>query len=396
MIVLKNRDGRITYYTGLEAFSHPYTGQKPRITVRRKAELVYICIALNYIFGKRKVHRISDITADMIFDFFDWYTTSPKGLSEHIYRSQQSLDTCVRVVSHFFANLANQYTMKLDVCDLLHIEYVKKTHSDAKVKRCYVPRYVPKRPHSHDDAILRDMPLAAAVRLVELAYELDPMIAFGVVLQLAAGLRPSCVCNMRQEDSPVSTVPCIKMSYIGSSISDIEIDLTHEYVLRSDGVSVGGIKKERTICVCKKYIPDIVTAYRIHMRLLATVPCELEYKPMFIGSNGKAMTYATYAARVKRLVMGPLRDECKVSADPLLAAFGHRLDSRSWGPHTLRHCFTVRLVLDGYEVADIQHYRGDKSPESAQHYLNSKGEILKQVTEAHHNAIEGLAQLWDK
>ena len=73
------------------------------------------------------------------------------------------------------------------------------------------------------------------------------MIAFGIALQLYAGLRPSCVTNMRQPDSPVSPVRCFRISRIGTAISSMEIDLTHEYVLRSDGVSVGRIKKERNI-----------------------------------------------------------------------------------------------------------------------------------------------------
>lgn len=396
MIILKNLDGRIAYHTGLEAFSHPYTGQKPKITVRRKAELIYICAALNYIFGMRKVQKISDITADLIFDFFDFYVNKPKRKTDDIYLSQQSLDTCVRTVSHFFANLAAVYTMKFQVEDLLNIEFVRTSRESKREKKRYVPRYIPKRPHSYDVLLLRDMPLAAVTRLVDLAYEHDPMIALGIVLQFAAGLRPSCVCNMRQNDSPVSNVPCIQISYIGSSISEVKIDLTHEYVLRSDGVHVGGIKKERTVDVCKKYMEELKNAYNSHMRFLATVPCEEAYKPMFIGRNGKAMTYTAYTDRVKHLVYGPLRQECKKSPDPLLSAFGHHLDSMSWGPHTLRHCFTVRLVLDGFQIADIQHYRGDSSPESAQHYLNSKGEILKQVAESHRNAIEGMAKLCDR
>ena len=58
MIVLKNKDNRVVVYTGLEQFSFSYTGQLPRITVRQKAELVYICNALNHIFTHNRIYRM--------------------------------------------------------------------------------------------------------------------------------------------------------------------------------------------------------------------------------------------------------------------------------------------------------------------------------------------------
>lgn len=63
MIVIRNQSNQVIQYTGLEEFSYPYTGQRPKITVRTKAELVYICAALNYIFANNRVKRIADITA---------------------------------------------------------------------------------------------------------------------------------------------------------------------------------------------------------------------------------------------------------------------------------------------------------------------------------------------
>lgn len=394
MIVLKNQDNRIVAFTGLETFSFPYTGQKPKISVRQKAELIYICRVLNYLFSGRKVQKLTDVTAKMIFDFFDGYCQLPKGRSEEIMRSQQSMDNCVRHVSSFFANLASTYPTKVRPEELMNYIDTKANKHSQRIIRHYVPIYEPKRPHSYDDKLLRDMPLAAAARLVQLATIHDPMIAFGIVLQLSAGLRPSCVTNMRREDSPVSTAPGISMSYIGSAVSGIKLDLTHEYVLRSDGVSVGRIKREREVVVYKEFIGEVVTAYRYHLQLLDNIPCEEQYKPMFVGRNGKAMTYNNYAKRVKRLVYTYLKPELYNSEDPMLSAFAHALDSRRWAPHALRHCFTVRLVLEGLDVAQIQMYRGDTSPESAITYVKSKGELERQVRFAHQKAIKEMASLY--
>ena len=75
-----------------------------------------------------------------------------------------------------------------------------------------------------------------------------------------------------------------------------------------------------------------------------------------------------------------------------MASFAHLLDSYSWAPHTLRHCFTVQLVLEGLDVAQIQFYRGDKSPESALTYMASKGELMTQIKDVHQHAIEALGR----
>lgn len=393
MIVLKNEYNQIIYYTGLEQFSYPYTGQLPKKKERSKAELVYICAALNFIFGHSRIAKIADITAEHVFGFFDSYCNTPKGDSENIMRQQQSLDKCVKAVTNFFANLSQVFPMCLTVEDIMNYEETKANKHSHRIVRRYVPRYEPKRPHSYEAGLLREMPWEAAKRLVELAYIHDPMIAFGIVLQLAAGLRPSCVMNVRREDSLVSTTPGIKFSYIGSGTSAIEIDLTHEYVLRSDGVSVGRIKKERTVPVYKGFIEELETAYKLHLQMLADFPCEEQYMPMFVCRNGKAMTYKTYAERVKRLVYDFLRPELKLSEKPELSAFAHLLDSKRWAPHTLRHCFTVRLALEDLDVGQIQYYRGDTSPESALTYVQGKGELLRKVQMAHEYAITSLADM---
>ena len=392
MIVIKNQDNQILCFTGLEQFSFPYTGQKPQIKVRQKAELVYICNALNYIFAHTRVSRIADITADLVITFFDAYCNTPKAKSAEIMLTQQSMDNCVRHVTSFFANLASAYQTKMQVDELMVYEDTKPNKHSTRILRRYVPRYVPKRPHSRDIKQLRDMPIAAAQCLLDLAWVHDPMVAFGIALQIYAGLRPSCVTNIRQNTSPVSATQCLRFSYTGSSVSGLEIDLTHEYILRKDGVSVGRIKKERTVHVYKPFIPHLLEAYQLHMTLLSSKNCEQEYMPMFISAGGKAMTYNTYSNRVKRLVYDHPKPELEMSEDPLLSSFSHLLESHHWAPHALRHVFTEQLVLEGLDVAQIQFYRGDASPESALTYIANKGDIMRQIAGIHDQAIDSLAQ----
>ena len=44
-------------------------------------------------------------------------------------------------------------------------------------------------------------------------------------------------------------------------------------------------------------------------------------------------------------------------------------------------------------MAQIQYYRGDKSPESALTYLSNKGELMRQVEAVHGKAIDYLDDL---
>ena len=126
MVVLRDMDGHIQQFTGLENLSYPYTGQKPKIEVRRRQELIYICRALNDICEYNGISRLTDITKDMIFDFFDEYCSDDD-------LTRRSLYNCVHAVSHFFANLAALYPMRFTPDDLLHTAFFKKNQQSQKL-----------------------------------------------------------------------------------------------------------------------------------------------------------------------------------------------------------------------------------------------------------------------
>ncbi len=69
--------------------------------------------------------------------------------------------------------------------------------------------------------------------------------------------------------------------------------------------------------------------------------------------------------------------------------YGQLLYENSLGSHCLRHWFTVSLVLMGEDVAQVQYWRGDSSPESALAYLQNKGELIRELAAAN----EGFAEL---
>ena len=65
---------------------------------------------------------------------------------------------------------------------------------------------------------------------------------------------------------------------------------------------------------------------------------------MFVTSRGMAMTYSYYTARFKVLV-GHFITALLNSGNPELQVYGQVLSTKKLGLHSMRHFFTVQLVL---------------------------------------------------
>ena len=100
---------------------------------------------------------------------------------------------------------------------------------------------------------------------------------------------------------------------------------------------------------------------------------------MFINSRGKAMRYQNYLDRFHELVEEHFRPELLKSSDPELSLYGQLLSTNTLGPHSLRHWYTVQLVLWGEGVAGIEYWRGDTNPQSALTYLRNKGDLNREL-----------------
>jgi len=228
--------------------------------------------------------------------------------------------------------------------------------------------------------IFRDIPTKAFQVLVNQAFLHAQDIAFAICVQAFAGLRPGEVCNMRQESSPLGSG--IVLTEVDRFLKRAEIDITAEYALRSDGVICGRIKKERRQRIYPAFLPVFSKAYSSHKEFLKTQGYEPEYGPMFVNGKGMAMTYDDYRSRFRSLVTEHVRPLLLNHEDPECRLYGQLLYEHSLGLHALRHWFSVQLVLMGEDIAQIQYWRGDTSPESALGYLQNKGDLLKELSSA--------------
>ena len=99
---------------------------------------------------------------------------------------------------------------------------------------------------------------------------------------------------------------------------------------------------------------------------------------MCVNSQGKAITYELFRQRF-RLMTKELIPLMFTSSDPEVVEYAYELQEHNISPHIFRHWFSVKLVLYGEDIAGLQFWRGDKSPESALTYFQNKGELQKQL-----------------
>ena len=242
--------------------------------------------------------------------------------------------------------------------------------------------------------IFRDIPTKAFEIMIPLAFRFAPGIAFAMCIQAFAGLRPGEACNVRREDSPYG--PGITITEIGGRASKIEIDLKRELRLRSDDVKVGDIKKERTQFVYPVFIDAFMKAYELHRRYIEGRKYEKDYGPMFVNSRGMAMTYKSYKESFDEFVEKHFRQALLKSEDPELRIYGQLLYENTLSPHSLRHWFTVQLVLRGEDIGNIQFWRGDKSPQSAFTYLQNKGDLNRELAATNEKLTDLLRSIMEE
>ena len=381
-IVIKNQYGLIVRFTKFHNYVGVYDGKVfAPLTSDAETKLRYVCVMLNYIlvehYNKFNIDHVFRISKESLECFFRDYAQEVLANGEH--RSPQSIEKCVYAVTMFLRKLRRKFGghMLLRESDFV-IEttvYDKRGRQHQKKVPAFQAKGFPKQ-----KSVFRELPTKAFKILLNLAFRYAPDIAFAMCLQAFAGLRAGEAMSVRQEGSPLGND--LIVTYFEDEIRKIEIDLTKELPLRSDGIICGKIKKERRQCVYPPFINAFRMAYERHKIFLAGQQFEADFCPMFINENGIAMTYDVYYKRFISLVENHFRPALLESGDPECRIYGQLLYENRLRPHALRHWFTVQLVLNGEDIAQIQYWRGDKTPESALMYLQNKGDLVRELEQA--------------
>ena len=388
--MIKNMYDVIVHFTCFHNYIDAYTkGVCIPITSDAKTKLHYICAMLNYVLienhGRFGIEHIFGIKKEMLEAFFQDYALEKN--NDGSSKSHQTIEKCVAAVTGFFRKLYRSYEgyMRISPNELYNEKTVFSRRGKAQKK--LTPNFKV-RTTPTVKTTLRDIPMKAFQVIVNQASCHTPEILFAICLQAFAGLRPGEVCNVRQECSPLG--PGLIVTAIEGVVKRAEIDLAAKYRLRSDGVNCGGIKKLRRQRVYHAFMPAFCKAYEFHKRLFHG-NYEQEYCPMFANSRGMAMTYADYRSKFHHLITAHVRPELICSDDPECRLYGQLLYENNLGPHALRHWYSVQLALMGEDIAGMQYWRGDSSPESALVYLQNKGDLIKELSAANDMLAEFLS-----
>lgn len=378
-IVLCHSDGTKTF-TDFHKYAKNPNRKIKQFNENGNNRFIFICKFLNYAFFTEGINSLSELTVDTGKHFLNAYGMHelPED-DEYVHRSKTTVEKCVKSILDFYINLTKDKKSgcKIRTEDLY--KYITVRTKYGKVIKKIIPQFEVNYIANTKAPIYRDIPNKAFTILFDhIATNHKDLL--GIVMHQAfAGLRPSEACNVRREDSNLGAG--IRIQTVGGELRGVSIDLNNELNLRSDLLSVGGIKKERTARVPDIFLTAYKNAYDIYAEYMEGKPYEAEYGPFSVNKQGKALTYNSYYLKFHEIIKSEMIPIYLSTGDPELVLYGQTLMERSLSPHVFRHWFTVQLVLSGIENPGIlMKYRGDTSPESALTYINSKGDLEKQYS----------------
>ena len=395
MISIVNTDTEMTFRLTTIADAAIYLNDINEFTTH-KQDIYTIIQLLNYIFidhaEKYRICDLRDITLDMLQDFIYDYcnTLMPDGR----YPTRRTIFSHRAIVCQFAYRLCKKYEMRsLKQKDIMHIH--SYTDSNYRVKSAieYHINVIVHEQQIELKHLWRDMPPELIPKLIRTAQIYDPEMVLAITLGYRAGLREGEICSLRDEGSLFGkSILCDKL--IGEC-RNIMIDLTENPILRPDGVETGSIKRKRRQALYSKYVPEIYEAYQKPREIISSKP-RRDTLPLFVNRKKnrgtgyyEAMTTDSYHKRMNSL-MKKLLPQLATDPNPIMQQFYLEMLGHSWGAHSLRHLFTVNLVVyENVDLPTLKLLRGDKSNEAAETYLRNKGLLRNKLTET-------VAQLFDQ
>jgi integrase/ABC-type dipeptide/oligopeptide/nickel transport system ATPase component len=373
-IVIKDKYG-ILHFTDFHKYIRSPVKSVKNVTSNGNKRFIFIAKFLNYIFFTENIKKLNDITLVTVKSFLQLYAMCElPDDNENITRKKTTVDQCARYITDFLENLIKEQTGK---CKLKSSELYTKIEQRDMRGRIHEKKVLSFEIQYFDTpeiAIFRDLP-DVVFDIIFNHVSTVRRDLLGLIMHSAfAGLRPSESCNVRRCDSPLG--PGIIFSKANGLTEGVEINLTKECNIRSDGIRVGNIKKERMQPVPKIFLEAYMQAYENYMDYLSGRKYEADYGPFNVNTRGMAYTYPLYLLRFHDMITNEIIPILLHRDDPQLHLYARILQESKISPHIFRHWFTVQLVLSNItDPYTIMYYRGDSSPTSAITYLQNKSEL---------------------
>lgn len=389
-IALKLDDGTLQF-TNL----HKYIFSKNRNVRPMSADsnnrVYFIVQLLNYAFFTYGIHSLSELTVEIVSDFLNDYALCElPDDDDYTTRSKQTVERCIRTIMDFLENLLTAFKGNMPFKrEDLYQEKQSRNRRGQIIKKIVPAFSVLCKDNGAIRRVYRDMPNSAFKVIFGHIFENHKEILLLVALSAFAGLRPSEACNVRRADSPLGAG--LLFDVVSGKTTGIKIDLRYEYVLRSDMVPVGCIKKERLQKVPDIFLDAFVVCYNEYMKYIEGRWYEADYGPLSINRQDKAYTYPSYRQQFQKIIKNEIVPLLLESNNPELVIYGHTLMEHNISPHIFRHWYTVRLVLSGVnDPGTLMKLRGDTSPESSLVYLQDKGDLEREYRKVNNEAFDYL------
>lgn len=375
-IVLKDEFGTILEWTDFHKYITPVTPNSDRIQKNIKKKFDYVVIFLNYVYFEENITSLSNIDKKMVERFLNAYgQIKLKNDNVTTHRNIKTVNKCKDCIIAFIENLIVSKQMnRIRTNDLYSYKNVFN-YKDRKFEKKMIDNFEITCVDNYDK-IFRDITYKAMNIIMRQIETKHKNILGSTTLQKNVGLRTSESLNVRREDSPLGAG--IEFEIIDGKVMNAYINIQREYNLRSDLISVGGIKKERKQKIHPLFLGDFCREYQIYMQYLEGKKYEEDYGPLSINRNGKAMTYASYYYHFKNVIQEVI-PIMLASNDEELVAYGIMIQQYGLSPHIFRHYFSMCLSDNGASISEMMEFRGDKSPESALVYLQNKSDLTRKL-----------------
>lgn len=398
-IVLKDRQTNVILEITPYSKYLRYVSKGKSVDYRRpetlRARGSFICLFLNYVlidkYKEFQITNLKDLKIEHGNRFLQDYSNGEVTKGR---KKKNTIEKMIVEVARFYKWI--QEVHKNDAKHLIGLQMLEKIEYNNRQTSTF--QYYWKTPfqihvsEKIDEPIFRDIPDKAMWILLKLSKIYYPEITLGLCLQAFAGLRVGEVCNTRQDICPLDGGG---FSYrkVGGKLQRFTINLRNKYPMRSDRVDVGSIKKYRQQNVYTNFLPYLEPILKDHIDILNQRTVDKGYYPLIVDNNGMAMTAQNYRKKFKSLVKDYLIDVLINSDDFEMQVFGELLMNRELSTHSLRHWFTVQLVINGEPPHAIAEWRGDDNLDSAMDYIKNKSELLRLHKKVNETIISEIINL---
>lgn len=399
-IVLKNLDTSIPIaITDYADYVTCKTRDDCWVNSTNETYIYAVCGFLNFAFFDQKkaieFHSISQVDKKLVKTYLDRYAAGKLGRFKDTgdYPTEVIVKSKRNAISLFLESYMVHNPGVITACkpkDFMTVH--RRKGLDGKYQKEYIYK-IPVKLFCDRNRELkqlnRDMPISIYKRFIQLGEMYDPELVFAIVLGLFGGLREGEICNVRRVEScfgpGVIMQICKAPGEEKYECTSMQLDLRHEYRLRSDYVENGNIKRENPRSIYGPFTKTVYKYYCRHLDYIKDKPCNIS-KPMFLNKNPnrstglyEAMTVAGYRRRIQKLFYEHVLPSCQNDPDPDLAIFYQSMKDHTWGAHSFRHWFTVFLLYMGVDdIQTLMELRGDRNPDSSRVYLARKGVLMAQ------------------